>query len=195
MCILKDIDFASDADDNASYIEHDDIDQIISRLEETAESLFKWFSDNQMKANADKCHLRLNNSCKTKIKIGKFENESSTQEKLLGITIDNNLNFVSHVENLCKNCSRKMHALVRISPYMSITKKRSLLNAFFISQFSYVLLIWMCHSRTLRTSFMKDVCVLLMMIKNQNFKNCLTRINLFQYTIDIYKSSQQKCMK
>ena len=147
---LKDIDFASYADDNtpytehesidqvtprleetAPYTEHESIDQVIPRLEETAKSLSKWFSDNQMKANPGKCHLLLNNSCKkNKINVGEFEIESSTQEKLLGITIDNNLNFASHVENLCRNASRKVHALARISAFMSLTKKQSLLNAF-----------------------------------------------------------------
>ena len=105
---LKDIDFASYADDNTPYTEHESIGQVISRLEETAKSLFKWFSDNQMKANPGKCHLLLNNSCKkNKINVGEFEIESSTQEKLLGITIDNNLNFASHVENIqmpAENC-------------------------------------------------------------------------------------------
>ena len=61
---LKDIDFASYADDNTPYTEHESIGQVISRLEETAKSLFKWFSDNQMKANPGKCHLLLNSSCK-----------------------------------------------------------------------------------------------------------------------------------
>ena len=61
---LKDIDFASYADDNTLYTEQESIDQVISRLEETAKSLFKWFSDNQMKANPDKFHLLLNNSSK-----------------------------------------------------------------------------------------------------------------------------------
>ena len=33
--------------------------------------------------------------------------------------------------------------------YISLKKKRSLLNAFFVSQFSHCPLVWMCHSRTL----------------------------------------------
>ena len=69
-----------------------------------------------MKVNPD--NLLSNNSLKKKINIVEFEIESNTQEKLLGITIDSNLNFASHVEDLCKNASRKMHALARISPYM-----------------------------------------------------------------------------
>ena len=62
--------------------------------------------------------------------MGKFHIESSTQEKFLRIKIDNNFNFASYVENLCKNASRKIHALAKISPYMSLIKQRSLLNAF-----------------------------------------------------------------
>ena len=74
---LKVVDFVSYADDNKPYTEHESIDQVISRLEEIAKSPFKWFSDNHMEANPDKCHLIFNNICK-KINIGKFEIESST---------------------------------------------------------------------------------------------------------------------
>ena len=48
---LKDTDFASYADDNTPYTELDSIDQVVSRLKEIAESLFKWCSHNQTKAN------------------------------------------------------------------------------------------------------------------------------------------------
>ena len=65
-----------------------------------------------MKTTPDKCHLLSDNRCKKRIKIGDFATESSTQVKLSGIAIDNDRKFVAHVENLCKNASRKMHALV-----------------------------------------------------------------------------------
>ena len=42
---------------------------------------------------------------------------------------------------------------------------------------------------------MKDTFVIFTATKNENFKNCLTRINLFQCTIKICKSLQQKCIK
>ena len=40
-----------------------------------------------------------------------------------------------------------MNALSRVIPCINITKWRTLLNTFFISQFNYCPLIWMCHSR------------------------------------------------
>ena len=89
--------------------------------------------------------------------IGGFENESSTQGKLLGMIIDNSFKFVSHVRNLCKSASRKVHALARISPYMSVTNKQTItiLNTFFVSQFSYFLYAWISYSETLNNRIKK----------------------------------------
>ena len=44
-------------------------------------------------------------------------------EKILGLTIDRNLNFDDHVFSLCKKAGRKLSALSRISNYMSFEKK------------------------------------------------------------------------
>ena len=74
---------------------------------------------------------------------------SSHSEKLLGITIDNNLTFKEHVSNLCKKSSQKLHALVRISRYISQNKFKIIMKAFITSQFGYCPLVWMFHSRNL----------------------------------------------
>ena len=47
-------DFASYADDNTPYFSADAIDEVIKRLKTASVKLFKWFADNQMKANQDK---------------------------------------------------------------------------------------------------------------------------------------------
>ena len=76
-----------------------------------------------MKANPDKCHLLLNSDYKLDIKVGNMSIENSTYQKLLSIESDNKLNFNMHVVNLCKKASRKIHALARITPFMSLPKK------------------------------------------------------------------------
>ena len=53
------------------------------------------------------------------------------------------------MKNLCKKVGQKLHALARIANYMDISIKRSIMNAFILSQFSYCPLIWMFHSRKL----------------------------------------------
>ena len=42
---------------------------------------------------------------------------------------------------------QKLNTLSRVIPYMDVSKRRILLNAFFILQFSYCPLVWMFHSR------------------------------------------------
>ena len=46
------------------------INDVISSLQESSEKLFQWFSDNQMKANADKCHLIVSTDKSLEIQIG-----------------------------------------------------------------------------------------------------------------------------
>ena len=55
--IFKNIDIASYADDNTPYISANNVNEVILSLEKATDTLFKWFSDNVMKSNADKCHL------------------------------------------------------------------------------------------------------------------------------------------
>ena len=55
--------------------------------------------------------------------------------------------FNAHIDEICKKAAQKMNALSRVIPYMNITKRRSLLNTFFMSQFNYCPLTWMCHNR------------------------------------------------
>ena len=62
------------------------------------------------------------------------------------VKIDINLNFNDHISDLCKKASRKISALARVTPFMGLSKRKLLMNAFFTSQFSYCPLIWMCHS-------------------------------------------------
>lgn len=105
-----------------------------------------------MKANADKCHLLLSTNGIFKIVIDGSEFENSSVEKLLGVNIDSKLSFHSHVSMLCDKANPKLHALARISPYMTLEKKKMIMKAFISSQFGYSPLVWMTHSRSLNNS-------------------------------------------
>ena len=73
----------------------------------------------------------------------------SVEVKLLGITIDYELEFKKHINALCRKVSYKLHALQRIRKYSSVDKARLLFNAFIDSQFNYAPLIWMFTGKTL----------------------------------------------
>ena len=142
-------DIASYADDNTSYNFDFSLDNVISNLEKSTNSLLNWFRENHMKANADKCALLVSSNESCTAKIEDFSTKNSTGEKLLGVKFDYNLSFENHVTSLCKKASQKLHALARISHYMDLNKRRNLMKAFITSQFSYCPLIWMFHSRSL----------------------------------------------
>ena len=115
------------------------LDKVLERLETDALILSKWFPENFMKLNAGNCHLLTFGTNQDDIKIKKV--------LYLGVIIDTNLNFKSHVSNLCKRASQKLHALARVSPFMGSDKLRLLMNSFIKAQFSYCPLTWMFHDR------------------------------------------------
>ena len=67
--------------------------------------------------------------------------------KLLGVFIDDELTFEEHVKTILKKGNQKLHALMRVSRYMSEEKLKLLMKTFIDSQFNYCPLIWMFHSR------------------------------------------------
>ena len=146
---INNIEFAGYADDNTPYTSSSEINTVLKSLESVSSKMFKWFSSNHLKANADKCHLITNFKSPVKIDISGSTLIGEDRVKLLGVDIDGNLNFDYHVNKLCNKASKKCHALARVCKYMTIEKKRTLMNAFIKSQFSYCPLIWMFHSRTI----------------------------------------------
>ena len=102
------------ADDTAIFAADCQLDRVLERLETDALVLSKWFPENFMKLNEGKCHLLTFGTSQDDIKItvGEAIVKESSEEKLLGMTIDKNLNFKSHVSNLCKKASQKLHGLL-----------------------------------------------------------------------------------
>ena len=75
--------------------------------------------------------------------------ENTEEKKLLGVVIDKQLNFETHISKLCQKAGDKLFALARISKYMDSDKLRALMRCFVISQFQYYPLSLMFHSRLL----------------------------------------------
>ena len=104
---------------------------------------------NYMQLNQVKCHFLITGNTPEHLwaKVGESVIWESHQEKLLGITIDKNLNFNEHISIICKKASAKVTALSRLMKILPLDKKRVLMKAFIESQFSYCPLIWMFCSR------------------------------------------------
>ena len=146
---FPDMNIVGYADDNTPYSLGKTKDEVLNEIKLASDKLFTWFQDNYMKINPDKFHLLLSNTKDVKINICNETISSSSKEKLLGVTIDNNLSFEQHVEDLCKKANQKINALARIAYYMNLEQRKLILNSFITSHFSYCPLVWMFHSRKL----------------------------------------------
>ena len=143
---VKDLNFASYADDNTIYQTGRNVDDTINDLQLSVEKLFRWFSDNQMKGNTDKCHLIMSTNNAPERKVGDSLIKTSSYEKLLGVKTDYKLTFNNHLANVCKKANNKLRALARATPYITIEKRELVMNYFFNAQLNYCPLIWMLHS-------------------------------------------------
>ena len=139
-------------DDCSPYEFSGSIDDVILKLQNDSLCLLEWYESNYLKPNPDKWHLLLSDKGDNySILIGTEVISNSMDEKILGVYFDNKLNFNTHLTKLCKKASQKLHALTRVSNFMSITQRTMVMNALIRSQFSYCPLIWMCHSRTIHS--------------------------------------------
>ena len=77
-----------------------------------------------MKLNTDKCHLLIAGHKHKHIfaKIGKDMVWETKEERLLGITIDNQLQFKHHIADLCRTAHNKLSALIRYSSILNFEK-------------------------------------------------------------------------
>ena len=137
------------ADDTTPYACDIDLETLMHNLENDTMSAIIWFELNYMKLNEDKCHFLISGNTPEHIwtKVGEHIIWESRQEKLLGLTIDKNLNFNAHLINICKKASVKVSVLARLAKILSFERKRLLMKSFIESQFSYCPLIWMFCSR------------------------------------------------
>ena len=63
--MIGNIHIASSADDNTPYSVENSQYDLETKLQKTSVKLFKWFHENGMKANQDKCHFLSNLNPKT----------------------------------------------------------------------------------------------------------------------------------
>ena len=144
---LKDVGICNFADDNSTtYISDESLENILKSLEKNSMLAIRWFENNYMKLNTDKCRLIV--SCykheQVSANIGKYLIWESSDLKSLGITIDRDLKFDKHVLKLLSKANQKLSAL-------SFNKRRTLFKALQESLFKYCPIVWMLYSRRTNT--------------------------------------------
>ena len=138
------------ADDNTLFSCDKTFDLIYQSLKIDFTILKKWYFDNYLVLNADKCHFMTigpGNNC-FDFQVDDTIIKNSQEEKILGVIIDNELNFQSHINSICKKANQKLNALFRISNNMMPSQRNILIDTYIKSQFNYCPLIWMFCNRS-----------------------------------------------
>ena len=134
------------ADDNTLSYSDTELNKVVDILEKESLNLIHWFSHNQMKANPDKFQAiaigskTLNESISFNLEGNKIDCEKEV--KLLGVTIDCQLKFNTHISNICKKASRQLNVLKRIGKHLTKLGRLTIYFSFIMSNFNYCPIVW-----------------------------------------------------
>ena len=122
--------------------------ELMSILESECEAVINSLHNNKMIINPDKFQVILldkrspdNTNIERKIVNGKIKSTSSV--KLLGVHIDDKLNFNHHINKVCKSAGNQLNALTRLKSFLGLKEGVVLVNSFIYSNFNYCPLVWM----------------------------------------------------
>ena len=138
------------ADDNTLFAFGKTFDEITRKLQNDFLILDEWFFNNSLYwilTNVILWPLEQPNTLPN-FKCKNITIKNSASKKLLGVIIDNKLDFTEHLNTVCKKANLRLPALNRISRFLSPEQHVLIINAYIKSLFHYCPLVWMyCYRR------------------------------------------------
>jgi hypothetical protein len=136
--------FSSDRSVFVASLNHN---KLCMDVKETYFQLHTWFKCNLLSLNVDKrhfIHFKTRNTTSMFINTGEHPNTIMNIHniKFLNITIENSLNWGSHVDQLLSRLSTAFNAIRAIKPFMSYEAIISVYFAYFHSILSYGIIFW-----------------------------------------------------
>ena len=189
------------ADDNHIVNESNSVDALKVSLEKYSHRAISWFDNNYMDANPDKFQcISLDRFGRPPISISVDGNTipSSDSIKVLGVTLDNSLQYDIHISNLCSKASIQIHPMKRIGKYLNTDCRIAMYKSFISSNFSYCPVSWMfcgkrnsdrlekLQERTLRFVFSDYTRPYSDLLKHGNFLS-LSALRIRYLAIEMFK--------
>ena len=129
----RNIDLRLFADDTAIFLYHKDIDVLIQDGNETMNEIMTWFETNKLslslgKSNFILFHGKQKNSQRqiTNITIGQEAIPRTYSAKYIGLTLDENLSWDAHIDNVCNNLVRYFSIFYNIRDIITIHVARAI---------------------------------------------------------------------
>ena len=138
------------ADDQQIYDSDKDPMTLHLRMENELTTIVNWYAINGLKANPEKFQAMIleKKTYDFHFKIGNVEIDKETSINLLGVNLDNKLNFSKHISNICARVHNQIQVIKRFRHILSSSTEARLYKAFIKPHFQYCSTIWhFCGAR------------------------------------------------
>ena len=174
------------ADDTTLYDINKNKSQLENNLNASLKTLERWCLQNGMQLNTDKtkvmlittrqkCAIRDTNGSLL-LKYKDIQLQVSSGEKLLGINLDNNLKWDTHVRVVTKKISSYLWLLSRISIYLTNEYKILYYKAYIMPHLNYCSTIWgntTVYNKSKIDRLQKRACKIILGINYTDFESAL----------------------
>jgi hypothetical protein len=133
-------------DDTTIHTSHTNLSTISQSLQKSINTLGEWCNLNHMSLNPHKTKLMLLTTRQKRqilttqlppIYIEGVKVEEVDKHRVLGVIIDNNLSWKTHINNLCKNLSKRVYQLCKIKHFLNLHARKLFLHAYILSSINY----------------------------------------------------------
>ena len=139
------------ADDTTIHSSHSDLATTTKMLQDSVDNLVEWAKQNHMSLHPSKTKSMLittrqkRQNMQTKLPplfINNHQVEEVDSHKVLGVTIDNNLSWTSHLSVLSKTVSKKVYMLTKIKHFLNLHARKLFFHAHIQSIIDYASTVW-----------------------------------------------------
>ena len=138
------------ADDTTIHSSHSNLNNLLLSLQESINNLLQWTELNHMSLNSYKTKYmtittrqkRQNVSSRMPLYIGNEKIVEVATHKVLGVTIDNNLSWTNHVNELTKRVSQKLYQLAKIKHFLNAHARKLFFHAHIQPIIDYASTLW-----------------------------------------------------
>ncbi len=125
------------ADDNTVLVQGKDATVIKDKIIDASANVCNWCSVNQMEANPGKFQVMLSNEkTPSTFNLNGIEVISESNVKLLGVQLDNKLNFSAHIDKIVKSAGNQLNCLKRVTRILDEKSKINIYRSFILSHFN-----------------------------------------------------------
>ena len=139
------------ADDTTIHTSNSKLQTVSQTLQTCVDNLIEWTNLNHMALHPGKTKCMVittrqkRQNLQTPMIPPKIQNkaiEEVSSHKVLGVTIDNNLSWMNHINNLCKSLSRKVFQLSKVKHFLNFHARVLFFHAHIQSLIDYASTLW-----------------------------------------------------